>query len=175
MTLSQGAPARAAAPWPTQANAALNAFYGNPDSDGNGVPDRTWEDANLVSIAPPYRMVLAWAPETAVKTIRVHKLAAASLQRALGAILAHYGNQAAIEAARMHLYGGCYAFRPMRGAARLSVHSWGCAIDLDPARNSLGAKPRIDPAVVSIFAAEGWTWGGGWSRPDGMHFQAASV
>jgi hypothetical protein len=28
-------------------------------------------------------------------------------------------------------------------------------------------------AVVKLFAAEGWVWGGPWSKPDGMHFQAA--
>lgn len=161
--------------WPKQSYEELSAFYGDPDANSDGVPDRKWEDANLIGITPPYQMVLAWAPDTKLKTIRVHRKASESLAAVLADILAHYGSQQAIEAARMHLYGGCYQFRPMRGAARLSVHSWGCAIDLDPARNSLGAVPRIDRAVVAIFQKHGWVWGGNWTRKDGMHFQAATV
>lgn len=166
--------------WPKQTTAELNAFYGNPDADGNGVSDRAWEDKNLVAIAPPYRMALAWAPETPLKTIRVHRACAGSLQRALAAILAHYGSQQAVEAARMHLYGGCFAFRTMRGANKLSVHAYGAAIDLDPVRNPLG-RPWRDGAgmmpvpVIEAFQKEGWTWGGSWQRPDAQHFQASTV
>lgn len=161
--------------WPQQSPAAMNAYYGNPDANGDGAPDRAWEDANIVSIAPPYGMVLAWAPATPVRSIRVHRRAADSLSRVLTNIALHYGNQIAIERARLHLYGGAYMFRLMRGANRLSIHSWGAAIDLDPGHNGFGAKPQMDPAVVSIFAAEGWVWGGPWHTPDGMHFQAATV
>ena len=166
--------------WPKQDHASLCAFYGNPDADGNGVPDRTWEDKNLMGIVPPYRMVLAWAPETAVKTIRVNRACAESLQRVLAAIWAHYKTQEAIEAARMHLYGGANQFRTMRGANRLSVHSWGAAIDLDPVKNPLG-RPWRDGAgmmplpVIQAFQKEGWVWGGSWSRPDAQHFQAAKI
>lgn len=161
--------------WPHQSSAAMNAFYGNPDPNHDGIPDRAWEDANLVSITPPYAMFLAWAPTQRVKTIRVHKSAADSLLRVLRAIFAHYGSQAAIEAARMHLYGGCYNFRLMRGGTSLSIHSWGGAIDIDPEGNPFGGKVTMPAPVVSAFAAENWTWGGPWSKHDGMHFQAANL
>jgi hypothetical protein len=121
-------------------------------------------------------MVLAWSPAQPVTRIRCHHKVADSLLRILTAIRDHYGTQAALEAARMHFYGGAHMFRPMRGRGHvLSIHSWGAAIDLDPEGNPFGGKVTMPPAVVSIFAAEGWVWGGPWSKPDGMHFQAAKV
>ena len=162
--------------WPKQS--AMSAFYGNPDTNSDGRPDAAWESANLVRITPPYRLVLAWDPKRAVSTVLVHRKCSDSLLRVLTAIKAHYGNQAAIDAARMHLFGGVYNFRLMRGGSSLSIHSWGAAIDLDPERNGLGVKRvegkgQMPMEVVRMFEAEGWVWGGRWRRPDQMHFQAA--
>lgn len=167
-------------PWPRETRAEMTAFYGDPDPNHDGVPDRAWEDANLVSIAPPYRMALAWAPAQAVKTIRCHRKVAPSLLRILNGIIDHCGSQAAVESARMHLYGGAYCFRVMRGGSALSIHSWGAALDLDPERNSFGRRydetsGMMPHAVVDLFDAEGWAWGGRWSKPDAMHLQAATV
>lgn len=164
--------------WPRQAD--VNAFYGNPDTNRDGRPDRAWEDGNLVSLTPPYPMVLAWDTTAPVRSIRVHTRCAASLNRCLTGIRDHYGSAAAIREARMHLFGGAYNFRLMRGGNRLSMHSWGCAIDLDPERNGLGVKWKPNAGmmpreVIDIFMAEAWVWGGDWSRPDAMHFQAATV
>lgn len=165
--------------WPAQKDAAR--FYGNPDPHGTGEPDRHWEDANLVRITPPWQMVLAWDVSKPVKQIRIHKLCAESLQWVLGTIYAHAGaTQEAIEKLRLHLYGGSYSFRLMRGGHMLSMHSYGCAIDLDPERNGLGHTyyPHTDMMAgiaTESFVAEGWCWGGAFSRPDCMHFQAANI
>lgn len=165
--------------WPLQKDAAQ--FYGNPDVDGNGEPDRTWEDANLVRVTPPWQMVLAWDVSKPVKQIRVHKRCAESLQRVLGVIWAHAGaSQDQIERSRLHLFGGCYSFRLMRGSHLLSMHSYGCAIDLDPEVNYLGRTyyphtGMMPEIAIEAFVAEGWTWGGRWTRPDAQHFQAAKV
>lgn len=160
--------------WPKQSECPK--FYGNPDPRGEGVPFRPWEDDSLTKITPPWRMVLAWAPEQEVKTIRIHKKCAPSLATILLAIKTHYGEQGVIEANRLHLYGGAYNFRLMRGSHHLSMHSYGCAIDLDPEHNKFGDSfGSMPPAVVKIFADEGWVWGGSWSNPDWMHFQAAII
>lgn len=166
--------------WPKQTPAAMNAYYGNPDANSDGAADAKWEAAHLVSIKPPYRMVLAWDTTKVVKTIRVNKACAESLSRVLEAIIDHYGSQAAVEKARMHLYGGCYNFRVKRGGSTLSIHSWGAAIDLDPERNAFGKVWRsgsgmMPKAVIDIFQAEGWEWGGLWAKADAMHFQAATT
>lgn len=164
--------------WPKQSE--MNAFYGNPDTNNDGQPDKAWEAANLIRITPPYKLVLAWDTKRSVSSVLVHKKCGESLLRILTAIKAHYKTQEAIEAARMHLFGGVYNFRLMRGGSKLSIHSWAAAIDLDPERNGLGktwvdGKGMMPTAVVKAFEAEGWVWGGKWSRPDAMHFQAAKV
>lgn len=158
--------------WPQQDKASLDAYFGRPDANGDGLPDRDWEARNLTLVAPPYPMVLAWDLDKPVRVIRCHKKVAPSLLRVLGRIAAHYGSDAAIRQHGLHLYGGAYCFRVMRGGHALSVHSWGAAIDLDPAHNPFGGHPAMDPQVVGLFAAEGWVWGGDWTRRDGMHFQA---
>jgi len=165
--------------FPTQKD--VPEWYGNPDLNGDGVPDAGWEKQNLTTIAPPYRMVLAWDTARPVSGIRVHKRVALSLLSVLQKIDGLYvGDQSRIEDARMHLYGGAYNFRLMRGSTRLSMHSYGIAIDLDPSNNPLGKawEPEvgmIDMRVVRIFEDAGWTWGGRWHRPDCQHFQAAST
>lgn len=161
--------------WPNQSPTAMNAYYGCPDKNGDGRPDPIWETINITKIVPPYEMALAWNPAQPVSVIHVNRACAPSLSRILQRIKEHYGSQDEIEKARLHLYGGAYMFRLMRGANRLSVHSWGAAIDLDPGNNPFGGKVTMDPAVVALFAQEGWVWGGKWRTPDGMHFQAATL
>lgn len=162
--------------WPLQRDCAK--FYGDPDVNGDGVADRAWEDANIVSLAPRWNMWLAWDPTRQVKRIRIHKACAESLGRILDAIALHYLSQEKIEQHRLHLYGGAYNFRTMRGSNKLSMHAYGCAIDFDPENNPLGKSWRagmIPQQAVLIFEQHGWVWGGHWSRPDAQHFQAARV
>lgn len=161
------------ATWPLQKD--CNAFYGNPRG-ANGGPSAAWEAANLTNVKPPFTMRYAGTP---IKTIRVHKKCAESLLRVLNVIWIAAGKkQAIVDEWGCSIYGGAYNFRLMRGGSNLSMHSWGCAIDLDPARNGLGdSTPRFAnyPQVVKAFADEGWEWGGSWSAGgrDGMHWQAA--
>ncbi len=160
--------------WP-KANKLIE-FYGNPDMDANGLPDPIWERENIVRIAPPYNMVLAWDTTRAVSRIAVHKKCEKSLRRILTKIAEEFD---AKDRAYYQLdrFGGCYNFRLMRGGVRLSVHSYGAAIDLAPELNGLGVKYKPDSRMmpmkaVRIFEAEGWAWGGDWHRPDAMHFEA---
>ena len=163
--------------WPLQAN--RNAYYGNPALP-SGKLDPKWEAANLVRVAFPWRAVLAWDTKVTVRSARMHRLCAPSLERVLLSIwrMADH-EQARIQEWGMHLYGGGFEFRPVRGGKALSSHSWGCAIDFDPVRNSYGdTTPNFAgiPEVLNAFAADGWVWGGPWRpKADGMHWQAARV
>jgi hypothetical protein len=163
--------------WPLQADCAV--FYGNPTSVVKGVAqaNRTWEAKNLVLVPLPWAARASWDKKIAIKSLRVHRLVAESLKRALAAIWVAVGqSQAEIERIGLNLIGGGYVWRLMRGGNSLSMHSYGCAIDLDPERNGLGDQtPAMDPRVIAAFEAEGWTWGGRWKTKDGMHFQAARV
>jgi hypothetical protein len=37
--------------------------------------------------------------------------------------------------------------------------------------NAFGKPPQLDPRVVEIVERWGFTWGGRWLVPDGMHFE----
>jgi hypothetical protein len=155
--------------WPKQDFKSMNNFT------ATRTRTPTAYEVHLVRVVPPYKMALAWAPKYPVSAIRVHRKVADSLLTVLTAIKDHYGTQEAIEAARMHLYGGGYMFRLKRGGHDLSIHSWGAAIDLDPEGNPFGGKVTMPQVVVDAFAKEGWVWGGPWHTHDGMHFQAATL
>jgi hypothetical protein len=77
---------------------------------------------------------------------------------------------------------GTYICRPVKDTGRLSMHSYGAAIDLNlkfsnywlweakragniPYRN---ARPR---QIVDIFERHGFIWGGRWYHYDTMHFE----
>ena len=70
-------------------------------------------------------------------------------------------------------FAGCYAprFNNRDSGTTLSHHSWGAAIDVNAAQNPLGAQPTMDPRVVEVLERWGFTWGGRWLVPDGMHFE----
>lgn len=161
--------------WPKQSE--CNSFYGDPRGK-NGGPSPTWEKENLILVPAPWKLVTAW-DGSAVRGIRCHVLCGDSLSRVLAEIWdAAHRKREVIEIWGMHLFGGGYNFRVMRGGSALSMHSWGCAVDFDPARNAFGSrKPNfaICPSVLNAFVREGWTWGGEWKKPDAMHFQAARV
>jgi hypothetical protein len=70
-------------------------------------------------------------------------------------------------------FAGCYnaRFIARDPAGRLSHHSWGIAVDFNALENPSGANPRLDREVVDILERHGFTWGGRWLVPDGMHFE----
>jgi hypothetical protein len=73
----------------------------------------------------------------------------------------------------IHGFAGCYSarFSNRDPEATLSHHSWGAAIDINASENPLGAEPNMDPRIVTVLEDWGFTWGGRWLVPDGMHFE----
>jgi len=160
--------------WPKPTRNALIAFYGDPDANNDGQPGIAWEAQSLTFIEPPYPMFWSWSGQPA-KRLRVHKKIAAPLSSVLhnigsclttGFIKDHHLDQC----------GGAYTFRLMRGGNSLSMHSYGCAIDLAPDLNPMGKKWRegqymMPETVVYLFKQQGAKWGGNWQRADAMHFE----
>lgn len=73
-------------------------------------------------------------------------------------------------------WDGCFNIRKKRGLVSLSLHSWGVAVDVNAFSNGLGKKPTLSAKFVKCFTDAGFEWGGYWkTRPDGMHFQLATI
>lgn len=170
--------------WPLQSE--CKTFYGDPVKIVDSVPQANpaWERLNLVNVPLPWHAVASWDAHLPIGSLRVHKACQLSLVHVVNTLWAHAvaigAGQAEIDRVGLSRIGGGYNFRPSRTGHMLSMHAYGCAVDFDPVRNDLGdhhpnfGRPE-NRWVVDAFAAEGWTWGGQWSNPDGMHFQAARV
>ena len=120
--------------------------------------------------------------------ISVHKIIAEPLKRIDAAIRNMDGTEDFISSLKS-IEG--YNWRQIYGTQRMSYHSWGLAVDIQP--KSLGGKAiywlwergrtedwmliplhrRWSPPdeVISIFEQEGFIWGGKWPLYDNMHFE----
>jgi hypothetical protein len=86
---------------------------------------------------------------------------------------------------RQYLFplGGTFNWRHIAGTSRLSPHSWGIALDLNPRKGAywrgrkLGGagverlRHNYPPEIVELFEKHGFIWGGKWSHFDLMHFE----
>ncbi len=136
---------------------------------------RAWERKVLVmqKFLPRHYLRYAYDTNATITRIRAHYLVAEALQKTLVECL-----NAGVPLSRLK-YGGCYTWRAIRGSTQLSLHSWGIAVDIEPAENPLG-KPwvddgvMLDPRIIHIFKRNGWFWGGDFKfRSDAQHFQWA--
>ena len=80
---------------------------------------------------------------------------------------------------------GTFYWRKVRGANRLSSHSYGIAIDIAVKQSNywrwdhpkaretdpIGYKNRIPMQIVEVFEKHGFVWGGRWYHYDTMHFE----
>lgn len=72
-------------------------------------------------------------------------------------------------------WDGCFNIRKKRGLSSMSIHSWGCAIDVNAFENGLNQTPKLSSGFVKCFTDAGFDWGGSWVRKDGMHFQLSKI
>jgi hypothetical protein len=153
--------------WPVETEAALRDLFGEP------------AHPPLVRIAAPYPLRLSWDLGTTVTRIGCHEKVAASLERVLAGVLAHYGPDGVREL-RLDRYGGCFNPRKKRGGTSWSTHAWAIALDFDPERNRLQwgreraafARPEYH-RWWELWEEEGWVSLGRVANFDWMHVQAA--
>lgn len=142
--------------------------YGTPNVTGSGY---------LTSISLPYPMRIAWQTDTTIGKFSCHKMVADNFTNVFKDLLSHYGYDK-IKELGIDLFGGCFNYRKMRGGSSLSRHSWGIAIDLDPARNTLTetsatarfARPEYKE-MIDIFYRNGFISLGREKNYDWMHFE----
>jgi len=78
-------------------------------------------------------------------------------------------------------FGGTLAWRHIAATTRLSVHSFGAAVDVNPhlaywltERHPERIPAQVlafPPEILAAFEAEGFIWGGKWAAFDLMHFE----
>jgi hypothetical protein len=129
----------------------------------------------------PYPMRLAWDLRKPIKQFSVHEKVHDSALRCFTRIADAY-DETARKLIGVDLFGGCLNVRKMRGGSSWSMHSWGIAIDFDPAKNQL--RQGRDTARLAlpdckrfwdIWADEGWVSLGRARNFDWMHVQAARL
>lgn len=158
--------------WPVQSQSALEDFYGKAKPTGN---------KNLTTFAIPYPMVLAWDTSKKVTKITAHKKVKESVLTVFDNVLNYYGPEE-IKRLRLDYFGGCFNYRPIRGGTTLSTHSWGIALDFDPANNQLNwgrdkaafARPEYNK-WWELWEQQGWVSLGRDRNYDWMHVQAAKL
>jgi len=169
--------------------AEIEAMFGNP-ANSDGTLNEAWEGANIRKVPPPDGWILYYQEDaklTQVSGVRMHRLLADSFVAVLDDIWQHAAEQAGAGASNekirkwlhtrgMDQHGGGFNFRPITGGKRLSMHSYGIAIDWDPSHN-----PRKKPLTVrlpnwwfEIWAKHGWSDGRHFTTPDPMHVQFAT-
>ena len=159
--------------WPTEDMTAMNAFYGDPRGK-NGESDLNWECKNLVSWVPPYPLFYSDQAHTPLHHLRFNKKCVAVFDSAFRDVLATLGHDY-IVAHHLDISGGSFCYRVERGGSHLSIHSWGAAIDMDPANNPFPRKWRggkqMDAKFATILQQHGLIWRGAKGDIDPMHFR----
>lgn len=158
-----------ASEWPTQAN-VISVF--GPAGGAEATAGRC---------RLPFAFPLAWDASQRITSFACHRLVAEPLTRIFAEAAAFYG-EAGFRKLRLDEFGGCFNYRPMRGGASLSMHSWGIAVDLDPLNNGLHtrapaatfSRPEYVP-FWKIVEAEGAVSLGRTIGRDWMHFQFARL
>ncbi len=132
--------------------------------------------AHVAHVPAPFAMAMG---VLRIHSIKINKIAEAALTAALEDIWIACGkDQAKIAACHADCFSGDWVVRLMRGRSQLSMHAYALAVDIDAPHNPLGTHGffTADSLVVKAFERNGFVWGGRWTtRPDGMHFQFATV
>ncbi len=116
------------------------------------------------------------------KTIRFNDIngAAKNLSQ-VGEELCHMVEENAALKPYIQRLGGTFNWRKIAGTNRMSAHSYGIAIDLNPELGSYWRWHKGDPAtfprndfprqIIEAFERHGFIWGGKWYHFDLMHFE----
>jgi hypothetical protein len=152
--------------------AALGEFAYRVNGDGSVTQDAGWVAASL----PPGRRDIGLGIRA-----RCHLAVEPALRAALNEVAAR-GLAATIDVANANSAGGCHNARfnrltPDSALGFLSRHSWGMALDVNTVGSCQGCAPpdfATRPGgctTVQVFRKNGFSWGGNYLTPDGMHFE----
>jgi hypothetical protein len=136
--------------------------------------DKMYGDCWRGEVTP--RMVpIVWLPQSWGHTIRI--TAVNGVARRLAEISAELDALPAFVRRYVYPSAGTYNCRTVADTGEPSMHSWGAAIDINPAYADYWLWPRgtyantIPAEIIDIFERRGFIWGGKWSHYDTMHFE----
>ncbi|MGL5810323.1 MAG: M15 family metallopeptidase [Nocardioides sp.] len=135
---------------------AVGSFGYRVIGGGRIAPDPAWVKANIRTQTVPI-----------LGSVTCHKLIFPQLRAALTEIRA----RGLADEINVEEYAGCYYPRFIAGSTKLSLHSFGIALDLNVPGNQRGTVGEMNRDVVAIFARWGFAWGGDWNYTDPMHFE----
>lgn len=126
-----------------------------------------WESGHFGRAPLPFPIPISWDPSQSVTKLYCHK----KLIEIFPEVFAKIESKGL--KSKIRTFGGCYNYRPKRTSGKLSTHSWGIGVDLNPETNPQGKPGDMHPGIVEIFQDFGFKWGGDWSgkSKDPMHFQ----
>lgn len=133
-------------------------FAARPLPDGRIAIDPDWTATNIRSARLPV-----------LGEVTCHRALFPQLRSALKSVVA----DGLTHTINPEQFGGCFGprFVSSNPKGRISHHAWGVAIDINVAENAFGTRPDQDRRLVEAMRAQGFTWGGDWLIPDGMHFE----
>jgi hypothetical protein len=133
----------------------------------DGTISPLWE-RRMVAVPFPAALPLGWTVETGPVYAKRASVNEAIVYETANLFRAWYKENLWTA---LRTYDGGFTWRAKRDSTQLSMHAYGAALDFNARTNRLGTKGDMDPRLVDIARAQGWTWGGEWKRPDPMHFQ----
>jgi hypothetical protein len=157
---------------PPNGEAGIIATFGDIQKyiAADGTLNPQWQVDMLGYAGLPYPLMLSFDHALKITHFRCHNLLVEVFEQTFREIVEQgFGEY-------LCSFGGCFTFRPQRRGSKLSAHSWGIAIDLNPETNAQGTSGDMNPGIISIFQRNGFEWGGTWigKHRDPMHFQYCS-
>ncbi|CAM3281554.1 M15 family metallopeptidase [Nocardioides dubius] len=135
---------------------AVGSFTYSVLGDGRIAPDPAWVKANIRTEQVPI-----------IGSVTCHRVVLPQLRAALTEVV----ERGLSDKIHPGEYAGCYYPRFIANSNKLSLHSFGIALDFNVPGNQRGTAGEIDRTVVSIFKKWGFAWGGDWKWTDPMHFE----
>lgn len=142
--------------------------FGNPDENGDHILDLAFIQSHLQVFNFNIPLRLAWGDHRLITRFQAHALIGDIVMEALDEFFAAVGEQKARDET-WDYWGGCFNFRPnSNDKSKLSIHSWGAAVDINPHLNPNGQKECKQPVeLMRAFISRGGRWVSG----DWMHCQ----
>jgi hypothetical protein len=141
--------------------------------------DKMYGDCRAGDVAPRLANVV-WLPRSWGHVVRITTVN--GVNRQLEAISRELDDLPGSDHKYLYPLGGTYLCRAVADTGQPSMHGWGAAIDINPARSQYwlwrhsGGGPSdyvnsVPPEIVAVFERHGFIWGGRWVHFDTMHFE----